>query len=117
MWSGVGEGSAHATTTSALEMQMIAKLCSTLDEEAEHGRRATHVGHTVRVDGLEDCVGCDLSEAYVGTAHASHRPRKAPAVAVKQWQGPKIDGLTSQTVVHDLPKRVELGPLPSARRG
>ena len=30
MWFGDGDGSAHATTTRAVEMQMISKLCSTL---------------------------------------------------------------------------------------
>ena len=30
MWFGVGEGSAHVTTTKAVEMQMISKLCTTL---------------------------------------------------------------------------------------
>ena len=71
-------------------IKLYSGLCRTLDQHAEHGRRAAHMRHAMLADGVEDFRRLHFPQANMRAADCSHAPGKAPAVDVEHRQRPEI---------------------------
>ena len=59
-------------------------------------------------DQAEDQRGIDLAQAHAGTRLQRHRPREAPAVAVKHRQRPQVDRMQRHRPGDDVRHRVQI---------
>ena len=68
--------------------QALLERIRRVDQHAVHDGRSTVVGHAVGTDRRKNLGGSHLAQAHVHACTRRHRPRKAPAVAMKHGQRP-----------------------------
>ncbi len=81
---GAGHHAAHACTN-ALPQGRVR-----VDQHVVHDGSCAVVIHAVHAHGVEHGADLHLAQAHVGAGEHGHRPWEAPAVAVKQRQGPQV---------------------------
>ncbi len=78
-------------------------------QRGQYGRGAAEIGHPLATNQLPGMAGIKSAQTHLGAARRDHRPGIAPAVAMKQRQGPEVDRAGIQTGGNDLAERVQVG--------
>ena len=64
--------------------------------------------HPVRTNRVEYALGLDPTHTNIGPGIRRHRPRKAPAIAVKHRQGPQVDRASRHPPVDDVRQGIQI---------
>ena len=102
-WWGAAGGAGHAMGDAF--PQRIRRV----DQAGINDRRAAHVGHAMRADGVENRRRLHPPQAHIGAGQRRDRPRKAPAVAMEHRHHPEIHGVPAHIGGKNIVQRIQVG--------
>ncbi len=101
-WRGSGHHGPHRVVNAGFH------LGGRIDQQILDDRGAAVMRYTRASDAIENGLRLDLAQTDVDPGPRGHRPRKAPAVAMKHGQSPQIDRVLGHVPFENIGHRIHI---------